>query len=59
MSSIPLDLQRRFEQRWAAKVAPAGTSAAPKGVGVQDPVDGLSRPAEEKEEHAGLGQRRG
>src|SRR6202011_2174932 len=30
MSSIPLDLQRRFEQRWAARFFSPITSAAPQ-----------------------------
>jgi hypothetical protein len=31
MSSIPLDLQRRFERRWAARFVRPAASAAPKG----------------------------
>jgi hypothetical protein len=30
MSAIPLDLQRRFEQRWAARFVSPVASAAPK-----------------------------
>ncbi len=30
MSYIPLDLQRRFERRWAARFAPPAPSLAPK-----------------------------
>jgi hypothetical protein len=30
MSIVPLHLQRRFEQRWAARFAPSVTSNAPK-----------------------------
>ena len=30
MSGIPLHIQRKFEQRWAAKLASSGASAAPK-----------------------------
>jgi hypothetical protein len=30
MSSIPLDLQRRFEQRWAARFRPKAPNAAEK-----------------------------
>ena len=28
MSTIPLDLQRRFEQRWAARFPPSGGAVA-------------------------------
>jgi hypothetical protein len=28
MSTIPLDLQRRFEQRWAARFPPSGVAVA-------------------------------
>ena len=31
MSGIPLHIQRKFEQRWAAKLASSGASAAPNG----------------------------
>jgi hypothetical protein len=30
MFDIPLDLQRRFEQRWAARFVPPAPSLAPK-----------------------------
>jgi hypothetical protein len=33
MSIIPLDLERRFEQRWAARFVPPVPSAAPKKIG--------------------------
>jgi hypothetical protein len=32
MSIIPLHLQRRFEQRWAARFAPRVVSATPKSI---------------------------
>jgi len=54
MSAIPLHLQRRFEQRWAARFVSPVTSAAPKSIGLEDTVNGLARPAKEKEEPAGF-----
>ena len=57
MSRIPLHVQRRFEQRWAAKLAPAVVPAALKSVGVKGPVNSLPRPAKAKEELAGLSRR--
>jgi hypothetical protein len=41
MSIIPLDLQRRFEQRWAAKLASPVPSAAPKSI--QEEPSGMKR----------------
>jgi hypothetical protein len=35
MSIIPLHLQRRFEQRWAARFGSPGISAVPKKVGLK------------------------
>jgi hypothetical protein len=35
MSVIPLDLQRRFEQRWAARFGSLVIPAAPKNVGLK------------------------
>ncbi len=32
MCTIPLDLERRFERRWAAKLAAPGRSAIPKSI---------------------------
>jgi hypothetical protein len=32
MCDVPLDLQRRFEQRWAARFAPRVVSARPKRI---------------------------
>jgi len=55
MSDVPLDLQRRFERRWAAKLALAVASAAPKSIGLKGTVNSLPRPAKEK--LAGLSQR--
>jgi hypothetical protein len=53
MSSIPLDLQRRFEQRWAARFA----SAAPKSIALNRVVNSLPRPAKRKP--AGVNRRVG
>jgi hypothetical protein len=57
MSYIPLDLQRRFERRWAAKLALPVASAAPKSIGLKGTVNSLPRPAKAKEKLAGLSQR--
>ena len=35
MSEIPLHLQRRFEQRWAARFVSPIASAAPKSIGLK------------------------
>ena len=44
MSGIPLHIQRRFEQRWAAKLASSGASAAPKSIDLKGTVNSLPRP---------------
>ena len=50
MSAIPLDLQRRFEQRWAARFVRAD-AAAPKSIGPKGRVKprrgGLARAIDE------------
>jgi hypothetical protein len=56
MSAIPLHLQRRFEQRWAAKLASLVSSAAPKSISLKRAVKSLARPAEAKKP-AGLKKR--
>jgi hypothetical protein len=53
MSNIPLHLQRRFEQRWAARFGSPVNPAGPKN------VEGLAgqhapRPEKAKEKRAGL-----
>ena len=53
MSGIPLDLQRRFEQRWAARFVSPAASAAPKSIGLKGTVNSLPRPAKAKEKLAG------
>ena len=57
MSEIPLHLQRRFEQRWAARFVSPVASAAPKSIGLKGTVNSLPRPAKAKEKPAGLSQR--
>jgi hypothetical protein len=57
--SIPLHLQRRFEQRWAARFVSPVASAAPQSPGLQAAFQQLPRPekAKAKEKPAGLSQR--
>jgi hypothetical protein len=57
VSAIPLHLQRRFEQRWAAKLASLIPSAAPKSISLKRAVKSSPRPAKAKEEPTGLKQR--
>ena len=45
MSGIPLHLQRRFEQRWAARFVPP----VPKSIDLKRPVHHLPRIAKAKE----------
>ena len=57
---VPLDLQRKCEQRWAARFARPAPSAAPKGHQPESQNQQLAAPAEAKEktgrvEAAGLG----
>jgi hypothetical protein len=49
MTAIPLHLQRRFEQRWAAKLASLLPSAAPKSIGLKRAAKTLPRTAKSKE----------
>jgi hypothetical protein len=49
MSDIPVHLQRSFEQRWAAKLASSGASAAPKSIDLKGTVDSLPRVTTAKE----------
>jgi hypothetical protein len=48
MSAIPLHLQRRFEQRWAARFVSPAASAAPKSIGLKGAVKSLQHPAKAK-----------
>jgi hypothetical protein len=56
MSGIPLDLQRRFEQRWAARFAKPVASAAPKSIVVKEAVSTPKRPPKATEKPTGLSQ---
>jgi hypothetical protein len=49
MSSIPLDLQRRFERRWAARFSGPVVSGAP-----QRPRQRLAAPGESKSKTSGI-----
>jgi hypothetical protein len=57
MSGIPLHLQRRFEQRWAARFVPPAASTAPKSPDLKRPVHNLPHVATAKEKPARLTQR--
>jgi hypothetical protein len=57
MSAIPLHLQRRVEQRWAAKLARSVASAVPKSIGLKGTVKSSSLPTKAKERPAVLSQR--
>ena len=57
MSGIPLHIQRRFEQRWAAKLASSGASAAPESIDLKGTVNSLPRPTRAKEKPAELSKR--
>jgi hypothetical protein len=61
MSVIPLHLQRRFEQRWAARFVSPVASAAPESLGLkrrfqQFAATGKSK-SKSKRKPAGLNQR--
>ena len=49
MSGIPVHVQRSFEQRWAAKLASPGTSAAAKNIDPKSTVNSLPRVTTAKE----------
>jgi hypothetical protein len=57
MSSIPLDLQRRFEQRWAAGYFSPVASAAPPKFRLERPRQQLAVPAKAKEKPDGVNLR--
>ena len=53
MSIIPLHLERRFEQRWAARFGSLLVQSAPKNVGLKgSPVNVAARAAKAKEKPA-------
>jgi hypothetical protein len=43
MKSIPLHLQKRFEQRWAARFVRPVASATPKRIGLKETVNSVER----------------
>jgi hypothetical protein len=49
MASVPLDLQKRCEQRWAARFARPAPSAAPKGHQPESQNQQHATPAEAKD----------
>jgi len=57
MSDIPVHLQRRFEQRWAARFVPPTASTAPKSIDLKRPVHNLPRIAKANEKPTRLSQR--
>jgi hypothetical protein len=57
MSAIPLHLQRKFEQRWAARFVSPVASAAPKNTALKGTVNNLPRPTKAKEKSAELSKR--
>jgi hypothetical protein len=57
MSAIPLHLQRRFEQRWAAKLASPAASATPKSIDLKRTAGSLPRPEKAKGKPADTTQR--
>jgi hypothetical protein len=58
MSIIPLHLQRRFEQRWAAQFGSLVIPCVLKNVGLKgSPVNIAPRAAKAKEKPAGLSRR--
>jgi hypothetical protein len=57
MSEIPLHLQRRFEQRWAAKLASPAASAAPKSIDLKRTAGSLPRPGKAKGKPANSSRR--
>jgi hypothetical protein len=54
MSIIPLHLQRRFEQRWAAKLARSVASVAPKSIRLKRAVQNSPRPDAKAKEKPGV-----
>jgi hypothetical protein len=54
MSAIPLHLQRKFEQRWAARFVTRAASAVPKGDRLKSSLGTSPRPARAKEKPAEL-----
>jgi hypothetical protein len=59
MSAIPLHIQRKFEQRWAARFASRVVPAARKSADLKGTVNDLPRRAKAEEKHAELSKRAG
>jgi hypothetical protein len=57
MSVIPLHLQRKCEQRWAARFVSRVASAAPKSTDLKGTINNLPSPAKAKEKPAVLSKR--
>jgi hypothetical protein len=57
MTAIPLHLQRKFEQRWAARFGAPVASAAPRSTDLKGTVNNLPRPAKTKEKPTELNKR--
>lgn len=57
MSVIPLHLQRKFEQRWAARFASPVAATPAKRTGLKGAVTNLQRPAKAKEKPTELSKR--
>ena len=58
MSIVPLHLQRRFEQRWAAQFGSRVIPSLPANVGLKGSPDSVARrAAKAKEKPAGLSRR--
>ena len=53
MSEIPLHLQRKFKQRWAAKSVLPVAAATPKSIDLKNIVNSSQRPAVTYEVHDG------
>ena len=53
MSEIPLHLQRKFEQRWASKLALPVAAAGAESTDLNGIVSGLPRPSITHEVHDG------
>ena len=58
MGIVPLHLQRRFEQPWAAQFGSQVVRSVPANVGLKDSLDNAARrAAKAKEKPAGLSRR--
>jgi hypothetical protein len=57
MSAIPLHIERRFEQRWAARFFSPAASAVPKRSDLKRTANSSPRPAKTREKPAELGKR--